>query len=98
MNIIILEIALDDFVEATTYFDGISERLGQRFRRCVENTLEMIIDFPKLAAIVRKGYRIRQVLRFRKYGILYRIREECIFIHGIFYLPRGPRYWRSRLQ
>src|SRR5260370_7656327 len=98
MNIILLEPALDDFLEATTYFDGISDRLGRRFRQCVEKTIETIIDFPEASAVIRKGYRVRQVVRFRNYGILHRIRDGCIFIHGIFYLPRGPPFSRSRIQ
>jgi len=98
MNVVLLQPVLDDFLEVTTYFDGISERLGRRFRQCVEKTIESIIDFPEASAVIRKGYRVRSIVRFKRYGILYRIREGAIFIHGIFYLSRGPRFWRSRLQ
>jgi len=98
MNIILLQPALDDIVEATSYFDGISEHLGRRFRQCIEKTIEAIIEFPKASAVIRNGYRIRQVVRFRKYGVLYRIRNGIVFIHGIFFLSRGPRYWRSRIR
>ncbi len=98
MNAILLQSALDDLLQATVYFESISERLAQRFRRCVAKTLETIVAFPEASAAIRKGYRIRQVVRFRNYGVLYRIREDSIFVHGIFYLPRGPRFWRSRLR
>ena len=98
MTVILLQSALDDFLEATDYFDGISNDLGLRFRQCVEKTIESIVDFPEASAVVRKGYRVRTIVRFKKYGVLYRIRDGAIFIHGIFYLARGPRFWRSRLQ
>jgi hypothetical protein len=98
MNAIFLQAALDDLLEAVDYFETQSEGLGARFKRCVEKTLAVIIDFSRASAVIRKGYRIRQILRFRKYGILIRIRQGCIFIHGIFYLSRGPRFWRSRLE
>lgn len=98
MSAIFLQPALDDLYQATEYFESISEQLAQRFRRCVAKTIDAILTFPRASAIIRKAYRIRQVVRFRNYGILYRIRAGVIFIHAIFYLPRGPRYWRSRLR
>ena len=47
MNVIILESALDDLVDLETYFERISVRLAKRFRKCVERTLEIIVDFPR---------------------------------------------------
>ena len=98
MNVIILQPALDDFLAVGAYFDGVSERLAARFRRCVEKTIEAILDFPKLSAAIRKGYRLRPIVRFRKYGILYRIQQGIIFVHGVCYLGRGPQFWRTRLR
>jgi hypothetical protein len=63
-----------------------------------KKTLAMIVDFPRAAAVIRKRFRIRTILRFRRYGILYRVGRTSVFIHGMFYLPRGPRFWRSRLK
>jgi hypothetical protein len=97
MNIFFLQPALDDLTELTDYFDLISARLGLRFRQAVEKTLDWILDFPKASAVIRKNYRVRQIIRFRKYGIVYRINHGSIFIHGIFQLQRGPRFWRSRM-
>jgi hypothetical protein len=54
MNVIILQPALDDFLAVGAYFDGVSERLAARFRRCVEKTIEAILDFPKLSAAIRR--------------------------------------------
>jgi hypothetical protein len=97
MNVIILDSALEDLLELTNFFESRSEGLGMRFRQSVEKSLGIVIDFPRASAVIRKGYRIRQIKRFRKYGILYRIKHGCIFVHGIFYLSRGPQYWSSRL-
>jgi hypothetical protein len=74
MNVLILESAIEDLVEAIEYFNRQSEGLGLRFRHCVEKTLEGVINFPKASAVIRKGYRVRPVKRFRKYGILYRVK------------------------
>lgn len=98
MNVIVLEQVLDDLRDAIDYFEEQSDGLGLRFRQCFQTSLEGIIEFPRICAVVRKGYRIRQIVRYRKFGILYRIKHRCIFIHGIIHLQRGPRFWRDRLR
>lgn len=98
MRIVLLDDFLEDWEKLKLYFDKESPELRETFDRMVREGLNRILDFPKVNHRVRQNYRICQLKKFRRHGILYRIKRNVIFIHGVFHLQRGLSFWKDRLS
>jgi hypothetical protein len=97
MRVLILDSAEEDTEEAVAYYDAVSEKLGAAFLEELNKAIDWIKRFPFACARIRKSFRIRQLKRFRRFGVLYKIRKPLIAVYGVVNLQRGPGFWKRRL-
>ena len=78
-----------DFVALVEYFAAIDDDLARRFMKAVDETIQMIVDFPELGIPWKsmhprfQGLRWRNVLGFGNYLIQYRVNRSDILITRI---------------
>ena len=97
MNVHYHEEARDELEEATLYYEGQREGLGEEFAQEVERTVQRVLDNPEAWSKLSKTVRCCRTKRF-PYGILYTIRENDILIVAVMHLHRKPGYWKDRLE
>lgn len=94
----LVEEALDEFIEATQYLDAQSQGLGERFNLAFVETLELILQFPEIG-VELKQYKVRQLnIRGFSYKIIYRVEDDLLVIYALAHHKRRPNYWRTRLN
>ena len=87
--------ALNELIESAQYYESCSSGLGHRFLDSVENALNVICGNPLLFCADEAGRR-RCVIRKFPYLIIYKVKEDCIFILAAAHGKRKPGYWKSR--
>ncbi len=96
MNVIFLEEAEQEFLEAALYYENQAKGLGERLMTDVYQAIEDIISFPENAQKLTKDVR-RKLLKRYPFGVLYRIDKEDIVIVAVMNLKRKPFYWLNRI-
>jgi toxin ParE1/3/4 len=96
--VIVLEQAEEDLLAAQRFFEAEREGLGDSFVDKAEEAVEGIQRFPYAAPKLARGFRIWQLKKFRRYGLLYRVRREAIIVHRVIHLQRGPGFWKTVLR
>ncbi len=96
MNVIFLEEAEQEFLEAALYYENQAKGLGERLMTDVYQAIEDIISFPENAQKLTKDVR-RKLLKRYPFGVLYRIDKEVIVIVAVMNLKRKPFYWLNRI-
>ena len=86
-----------DLRAAINWYDGISERLGNQFRACVDSRFDEIEEHPERFAVNFDDVRVARVKRF-PYLVLFRLRQEFTQVLGVFHAASDPRKWRQRSQ
>jgi hypothetical protein len=84
-----------DFIEAVTYYNGISAGLASEFDDEVRFILSQLIVSPLRFHLVEQGFRRANLRRF-PYHILYEIRVEKLRVMHIRHNKRHPDYGRER--
>ncbi|HEX6084132.1 MAG TPA: type II toxin-antitoxin system RelE/ParE family toxin [Thermoanaerobaculia bacterium] len=87
--------AEQELAEAREWYAVRSEVAAQAFSLEISRAIERIIEAPRRYPLGRRGER-RFVLDRFPYTILYRVREEDIFITAVAHHSRRPDYWRDR--
>jgi len=87
--------AFEELIEASRYYESCSSGLGSRFLDTIENSLEVIKSNPQLFCTDELGRRKYVVKKF-PYLIIFRIKEDCIYILAVAHGRRKPEYWKSR--
>jgi toxin ParE1/3/4 len=87
--------ALYDLIDAAHYYEACAEGLGDRFLDNVEKALHVISGNPLLFVADELGKR-KYVLKKFPYLIIYKIKEDCIYILAAAHGKRKPGYWESR--
>jgi toxin ParE1/3/4 len=95
MKIKILSCAEQDFAETVDYYNNQRHGLGYEFALEVEKSFNRIKTFPEAWPLFSKRTRRCLTNRF-PYGIIYKIRKDCILIGGIMHLKRAPKRWQKR--
>ena len=84
-----------ELLEIESYYDGIIEELGNRFREEIEITISRIMKFPNgwqsLSPVVRRC----RLISF-PYGIIYRVTPNEIRVLAVMHQHREPTYWTYR--
>ena len=95
---VLVEEALEEFLEATRYLEDKSEGLGERFNLAFVEAVEMILAFPDIGREMNR-HRVRRFnLRGFSYHIIYRIEEDTVVIYALAHHKRRPGYWSDRLN
>ena len=96
MNVVFLEEAEQEFLEAALYYENQAKGLGEKLMVGVYQAIEDIIDFPQNAQKLTENVR-RKLLRHYPFGVLYRIDGDEIVIVAVMNLKRKPFYWLNRI-
>ena len=92
MKIRFLEIAIEEWAEAKTYYDSQELGLGDRFSAEVRKALERIRDFSSAWPLV--GHRTRRCLvSYFPFGVYYHLLPESILVVSVFDQRKEPRNW-----
>lgn len=81
--------------EAREWYAVRSEVAAQAFSLEVSHAIERILEAPLRYPLGSRGERRFLLDRF-PYTILYRVREDHIFITAVAHQSRRPDYWRDR--
>ena len=86
-----------DLSEAIAWYEERSVGLGDRFRAAVDARFGDILKTPELfaRAFDDVDFRFVRVRRF-PYLVLYRIREDIVYVLGVFHSASDPDKWRRR--
>jgi plasmid stabilization system protein ParE len=88
-----------DLVDAIAWYDGISPRLGDRFRLAVDAAFDAIQESPQGFPVAFADLRIRFYrLRRFPYLVLYRVDESAIVIVAVLHGASDPEKWRRRVE
>lgn len=81
--------------EAYFWYESKSVGLGEDFIKELDRAFSLIQNSPKTWPILSSNFR-RFLLKRFPYGIIYQIKEDCIFIVAIMHLSSKPNYWIER--
>jgi toxin ParE1/3/4 len=98
LSSVLVEEALEEFLEATRYLEDRSEGLGEKFNLAFVEAVEMILAFPEIGSPMKRFQVRRFSLRGFSYHLIYRIEEETVVIYAVAHHKRHPGYWSSRLN
>jgi hypothetical protein len=97
MRVDFLAIAETELVKAVSYYNGLSEGLGDEFALEVKHTITRILRFPEAWASLSTRTSRCCTKRF-PYGVVYQVRGDTLLIVSIMHLHRHPDSWKSRLR
>jgi plasmid stabilization system protein ParE len=89
--------AEDDLSEATEYLAVRRTGYGDGFEQAVRTAEEMIAMFPRIGRRRPGGVRRVEVHGF-KYGLIYEVRRDSIFVLAVAHYSWHRGYWRHRLK
>ncbi len=84
-----------EFYRAEQWYADIGAPLSERFVQAVENTIQLIAEFPLRYPIVHRGRRRAPVRRF-PYRLFYQVEGGRILVIACFHGKRNPRDWQLR--
>jgi len=87
--------ALNEIIDAARYYEARGEGLGDRFLDSVEEAIEIIRGIPLVFCADESGRRKYLIKKF-PYLIIYKVKENCIYILAIAHGKREPGYWEPR--
>ncbi len=85
----------EELAEARAWYEARSEVAAQAFALEIDHAIEHIMEAPLRYPSGRRGERKFIMDRF-PYTILYRVRDDHIFITAVAHQSRRPGYWRHR--
>ena len=84
-----------ELTETREWYEARSEVAAQAFALEIDHAIEQILEAPLRYATGSRGER-RFVLDRFPYTILYRVREDDVFMTAFAHHSRRPGYWRHR--
>ena len=96
MKVKFLKLAEQELYDAQNYYEQQQEKLGDTFKSTIFNSLNRIVEFPKVYVKVKSDVRRCIVHKF-PYSILYSIEDNYILIIAISHQHREPDYWIKRI-
>ncbi|GAA5128064.1 type II toxin-antitoxin system RelE/ParE family toxin [Luteolibacter yonseiensis] len=95
MTIRFIDEALEEFLDAISYYEEAGSGLGERFQNEVDRCVSSIAARPEIYRI-RSGTHRRINLRMFPYYIPYVIKNEILWVLAVAHSSRRPSYWISR--
>jgi plasmid stabilization system protein ParE len=91
------EPASDELTAAIRWYEERRSGLGGDFHDAVARTIELIRTHPEIG-VTRKGRLPSRQLRVTgfPYKIVYRIRDDDIYVVAVAHSSRRPAYWKDR--
>lgn len=88
--------AIDESVEAASYYDHQQLGFGTKFEEALQAGLDAIMEAPSRWPIQTSKTR-RYLLKRFPYAIVYLLHEDVVKIIAVMHLRRRPGYWADRL-
>src|SRR2546423_4901157 len=95
MNIIFLEEASREFLDAFAYYEDQQTGLGQRFEEEIDRAIRWLAENPESLPLRRVVYR-RLNLHIFPYYIPYVVRGSTLWVLAIAHAHRRPEFWIKR--
>jgi toxin ParE1/3/4 len=89
--------AIEEYLDAASYYADINSRLATSFIKAIETGIEDILQHPEAWQSVEEDIRRHLIKRF-PFGIYYSLKDNSIFIYAIMHMSRHPDYWKSRID
>ena len=89
--------ALEELDEALEWYNRKSSRAPDRMLREYDEHVAAIRRTPERFRFVYREYRQLNLDRF-PFAIIYRLRQESIFIIAVMHERRHPDYWKHRMD
>lgn len=97
-QVVLHEKAAAEIRAAALKYEGQREGLGEAFVAAVEESLLQVAKRPQAFGFYRKTvFRKRMVKKF-PYLVIYREREESVWIVAVAHAKRKPGYWMERTK
>ncbi len=89
----------DDLSAAIDWYEDRSEGLGLRFRALIDARFDDIVRMPEIfpQAFDDADFRFARIRRF-PYLVLFRLRDETVYVFGVFHSATDPTKWRRRVD
>ena len=84
-----------EFRESALFYDGELPGLGAEFVAEVERTIQLIVTHPNIGSLLWGNFHRALVRRF-PFAVIYRAKDEVVYIVAVAHQRRRPNYWRSR--
>jgi plasmid stabilization system protein ParE len=91
-----LPLAEQDALDAAIWYEERQPGLGEEFLNEVDRAVRALSDSALLHRIRFADARRAPIHRFKFYGVYYIVRENEVWILGIFHGRRHPRAWHER--
>ncbi|MBI5766466.1 MAG: type II toxin-antitoxin system RelE/ParE family toxin [Verrucomicrobia bacterium] len=89
--------AQDEFEEAFDWYQARSVRAAEGFRARVAEAVAAAMSRPTSAGFL-VGRRVRKILLSPyRYGLLYFVHEQVVYVVAVAHNRRRPNYWRRRI-
>ena len=95
MNVRILSVAEQEFLDSVSYYNNESPGLGFEFAAEVQATIERIKNNPDAWTLLSRRTRRCLTNRF-PFGIIYELRQDEILVVAVMHLHRHPESWGGR--
>ena len=87
--------AFEEFIEAAEYYEVCSPGLGNRFIDSIEKGVSHLLQNAFLYKPDKLGRR-KYIIKKFPYLLIYKIKDNCIFILAAAHAARKPGYWKYR--
>jgi plasmid stabilization system protein ParE len=84
-----------DLAEASAWYNGERDGLGDEFLDCADEAFEQICAMPNASRKVYLDLRRKLIRRF-PYAVFYRIDNDQITVVAVYHCKRDPRGWQKR--
>jgi len=96
MNVVFLDEAEQELLEAALYYENQVDDLGKKFTGEVYRAIARIIDFPLSNQKLTDNIR-RKLLKHYPFAVLYSFDGDTVVVIAVMNLKRKPFYWLTRV-
>lgn len=96
LDLIILDDAEDDLLNAYNWYQAKEYGLGDRFLSSVQDGLTLIRQHPEIFPVSTVECRRALIAKF-PFEIIYEKKENRIVVYSVFNCSQNPQRWKSRL-
>ena len=97
LDLIILDDAEDDLLNANNWYQTKEHGLGDRFLSSVQDGLTLIRQHPEIFPVSVVECRRALISKF-PFEIIYEKKENRIVVYSVFNCSQNPQKWKSRIS
>jgi plasmid stabilization system protein ParE len=97
LDLIILDDAEDDLLNAYNWYEAKEHGLGDRFLSSVQDGLTLIRQHPEIFPVSLVECRRALISKF-PFEIIYEKKENRVVVYSVFNCSQNPQKWKSRIS